>query len=110
MGQHQGGTGADGVGGGKWGLHPCLTLIPCPESICPPVLNGSRLFEARRSEKVLTPDQAQEDVVPPYAAYAPSGSPQVWETPPFRVNSLPHEVNSPLGHRPLPWGVNSPVI
>uniref|UniRef100_A0A7M4E732 Aminopeptidase NAALADL1 n=1 Tax=Crocodylus porosus TaxID=8502 RepID=A0A7M4E732_CROPO len=70
-----------GLDGAAEGTYDVLLSFPDPKrpnsvSVCPPVLNGSRLFESQRSEKALTPDQAQEDVVPPYAAYAPSGSPQ----------------------------------
>ncbi|XP_019353093.2 aminopeptidase NAALADL1 [Alligator mississippiensis] len=68
-------TGLDGVAEGTYDVFLSFPDPTHPNSVAV-VLNGSRLFEARRSEKVLTPDQAQEDVVPPYAAYAPSGSPQ----------------------------------
>ncbi|XP_045872835.1 aminopeptidase NAALADL1 [Meles meles] len=37
---------------------------------------GSVLFSCRQSEQNLTGEQAGPDVVPPYAAYAPPGTPQ----------------------------------
>ncbi|XP_015974911.2 aminopeptidase NAALADL1 isoform X3 [Rousettus aegyptiacus] len=37
---------------------------------------GDILFSCRQSEENLTGEQAGPDVVPPYAAYAPSGTPQ----------------------------------
>ncbi|XP_032213658.1 aminopeptidase NAALADL1 [Mustela erminea] len=37
---------------------------------------GSVVFSCRRSEQNLTGEQAGPDVVPPYAAYAPPGTPQ----------------------------------
>lgn len=54
-----------------WG--PALTL-PTPSTVAP---TGDILFSCRQSEENLTGEQAGPDVVPPYAAYAPSGTPQV---------------------------------
>lgn len=39
--------------------------------------SGDILFTCRRSEENLTKDQEAPDVLPPYAAYAPPGTPQV---------------------------------
>lgn len=73
---------------------------------------GGVLFSCRQSEENLTGEQAGPDVIPPYAAYAPPGTPQVglehplpsslWLHPNF---SLPdpgplhaHSIATPLAH------------
>lgn len=61
--------GACGVGE-LW--DPALTLPP--STVGP---TGNILFSCRQSEEDLTGEQGGPDVVPPYAAYAPSGAPQV---------------------------------
>lgn len=38
---------------------------------------GAVLFSCRQSEENVTGEQGGPDVVPPYAAYAPPGTPQV---------------------------------
>lgn len=60
---------------------------PSPDTALPTVgPTGDILFSCRQSEENLTGEQGGPDVVPPYAAYAPPGTPQVG-----------------LEHSPLPW-------
>ncbi|XP_044304287.1 aminopeptidase NAALADL1 [Varanus komodoensis] len=47
-----------------------------PNSVAVVLPNGTRAFVSRESEEPLRPDQADKDVVKPYAAYAPPGNPK----------------------------------
>ncbi|XP_061462417.1 aminopeptidase NAALADL1 [Rhineura floridana] len=47
-----------------------------PNSVAVVMENGTRAFVSRETEKNLTADQADREVVKPYAAYAPPGNPK----------------------------------
>lgn len=69
---------AQRVGGGKL-LGPAMTLPP-PPTVGP---TGDIIHSCHRTEENVTGEQGGPDVVQPYAAYAPSGTPQVGPEPPY---------------------------
>ncbi|XP_063002312.1 aminopeptidase NAALADL1 [Elgaria multicarinata webbii] len=47
-----------------------------PNSVAVVLQNGTEAFVSQETEESLTPDQANKDMVKPYAAYAPPGNPK----------------------------------
>ncbi|XP_044541143.1 aminopeptidase NAALADL1 [Gracilinanus agilis] len=68
-----------GLDAARKGVYEVLLSFPSqeqPNSVQVVSPQGQILFNARQSEENLTGEQGDPDVVPPYAAYAPPGSPQ----------------------------------
>lgn len=62
---------------------------------------GDTLYSCRQSEENLTGEQGGPDVVPPYAAYAPPGTPQV---------GLEHPLRTAVAQLPLAPTPASPIL
>ena len=61
---------------------PYNVLLSYPEKDTPNKIelqdqNGQPLFTTQLKEKILRPEQDQEDVVPPFNAFAAAGTPKV---------------------------------
>uniref|UniRef100_A0A8D1VWU2 Aminopeptidase NAALADL1 n=1 Tax=Sus scrofa TaxID=9823 RepID=A0A8D1VWU2_PIG len=76
--------------------------------------SGDILFTCRRSEENLTKDQEAPDVLPPYAAYAPPGTPQAVNAAKYGVAGVlvytdPGDINDgkslPNETYPHSWGL-----
>lgn len=62
---------------------------------------GDIVYSCRQSEENLTGEQGGPDVVPPYAAYAPPGTPQV---------GLEHTLLTAMAQLPLAPAPASPIL
>lgn len=71
----------------------------CPLSTVGPA--GGILFSSQRSEENLTGEQGDPNVVPPYAAYAPPGTPQV---------GLGHPLPTAMAQLPLASTPAAPIL
>ncbi|XP_001380124.2 aminopeptidase NAALADL1 [Monodelphis domestica] len=68
-----------GLDAARKGVYEVLLSFPSqkqPNSVRVVSPQGQILFNARQKEENLTEEQGDPEVVPPYAAYAPPGSPQ----------------------------------
>lgn len=89
----------------------------CPLSTVGPA--GDILFSSQRSEEKLTGEQGDPNVVPPYAAYAPPGTPQVglghplplpWPSSRWLLPSCSHPDPRAAEEKCLNWGSAPPRI
>uniref|UniRef100_A0A670JXR6 Aminopeptidase NAALADL1 n=1 Tax=Podarcis muralis TaxID=64176 RepID=A0A670JXR6_PODMU len=69
-------TGLDSAMEGQYEVFLSFPDPEKPNSVAVVMENGSQAFISQETEKNLTADQADRDVVKPYAAYAPPGNPK----------------------------------
>ncbi|XP_034954737.2 aminopeptidase NAALADL1 [Zootoca vivipara] len=69
-------TGLDSATEGQYEVFLSFPDPEKPNSVAVVMENGSQAFISQETEKNLTADQADRDVVKPYAAYAPPGNPK----------------------------------